>query len=101
MQKIKNTLRVENLEKKELILDSVLFIYSFNRDMAPRDKVKFIRELFGYRLSKNQKRYAYKGILQKLNGIKLSNNAFLVNKENSQIVQDYLESRGVDFVLKK
>jgi hypothetical protein len=69
--------------------------------MAPKDKVRFIREFFGYRLSKNEKRYSYGGILEKLKGVKISNSSFLVPHENSDIIEAYLKSRGVDFVVKK
>jgi hypothetical protein len=88
------------LQKRELI-DYSLFLYSFNRDMAARDKVKFIREFFGYNLSRPGKNYSYGGLLQKLKGTKISNNSFIVPHENSAVVEAYLQSRGVDFVVKQ
>jgi hypothetical protein len=69
--------------------------------MTSKDKVKFIREFLGYNLSKNGKNYNYGGLLPKLKGIKISNNSFLIPHQNSAVVQAYLESRGVDFVVKK
>ena len=89
---------VRSLQKKELV-DSSLFLYSL-RDLAPKDKVKFIREFFGYRLSKNGKRYAYGGLLEKLSGEKLSNNTFIIPEKNVSVISAYLESRGVSFVVK-
>ena len=88
------------MENKELIGHS-LFLYSFNTDMAPRDKVKFIREFLGYRLSKNGKRYSYGGIRQKLGGTKISNNTFIAPAEKLSVIKAYLESRGVNFVVKE
>lgn len=89
------------MEKKELIGYS-LFLYAFSRDMAPKDKVRFSREFLGYSLSrKTGKSYSYGGLLEKLKGIKISNSSFLVPHENSEIIEAYLNSRGVDFVVKK
>jgi hypothetical protein len=87
------------LQKKE-IEDYSLFLYSL-KDITPKDKVKFIREFLGYSLSKNGKNYSYGGLLEKLKGIKVSNNSFLVPHENSSVVEAYLQSRGVSFVAKK
>jgi|GEM_PF-5187675 len=78
-----------------------LFLYSFARLTAPKDKVRFIREFFGYRLSKSGRSYSYGGLLQKLKGIKISNSSFLVPNQNAEIIEAYLKSRGVDFVVKK
>jgi proline dehydrogenase len=69
--------------------------------LAEKNKVKFIREFLGYNLSKNGKRYNYGGLLEKLKGIRISDNSFLVPHQNSGVVEAYLQSRGVDFVAKK
>jgi hypothetical protein len=87
-------------ENKSLAEHS-LFLYSFSKDMQPKDKVKFIREFLGYKLSKNGKRYSYGGLLTKLGGTKISNNSFLVPNRNSKIIEAYLESRSVDFIVKE
>jgi len=83
------------------MIDYSLFLYSFERLTTPKDKVRFIREFFGYRSSKSGRSYSYGGLLQKLKGIKISNSSFLVPNQNSEIVEAYLRSRGVDFVVKK
>ena len=88
------------LQKKELANYSI-FLYSFSKDMAAKDKVKFIRDFFGYRLSKNEKRYCYGGLLKRLGGTKISNTSFLVPNRNTTIVEVYLNSRSIDFVVKK
>ena len=88
------------MQKKELI-DFSLFIYSFSKDTAPKDKVRFIREFFGYKLSKNEKRYSYGGLLEKLGGVKISNSAFFIPHKNVSVIEAYLKSRGVDFVVKQ
>lgn len=69
--------------------------------MAAKDKVRFIREFFGYRLLSGKKDYNYGGLLEKLKGIKISNNSFLIPHQNASVAEAYLTSRGVDFVAKK
>ena len=88
------------LEEKRLEEYSI-FIYSFSKQAALKDKVKFIREFFGYGMSKNGRRYSYRGIISKLGGIKISNNSFMVPKEKAEIIEAYLRSHGVDFIVKK
>ena len=78
-----------------------LFLYSFSKDMAPKDKVKFIRDFFGYKLSNNNTRYSYGGLLKKMEGIKISNNSFLIPPKSNDVIKAYLESRGVNFVVKE
>ncbi len=88
------------MQKKELTNYS-LFLYTFPKDMAPKDKVKFLREFFGYHISKNGKSYSYGGLLKKLGGTKISNSSFLIPPRNTKIIEAYLQSRGVDFVVKE
>ncbi len=88
------------MEKRELVGYS-LFLYSFGKGIAPKDKVKFIRDFFGYQLTKNNRRYSYGGLLKKLGGIKISNNSFLITPNNNEVIKAYLESRGVNFVVKE
>jgi hypothetical protein len=88
------------LDKKEVV-DYTLFLYSFPKTMLAKDKVKFIREFFGYNITKFGKDYSYGGLLQKLKGTKLSSSSFIVPHENASVVSAYLESRGVTFVTKK
>lgn len=86
--------------KKEL-KDYSLFIFSFNKNTAPRDKIKFMRYFFGYRSSKNSQMYAYSGLLKKLDGVKINNNSFMMPQKNTEVIKAYLESRGVDFIVKE
>lgn len=88
------------LEEKGWI-DHSIFVYSFSKGAALKDKVRFIRDFFGYRISKNGRNYQYKGIIHKLGGLKISNNSFVVPNNKSEIVEAYLRSYGVDFVVKR
>ena len=54
-----------------------LFYYSL-KDLNRKNKMKFIRHLFGYRIMKDRKEYKQSGLLEQINGSKLSSNAILV-----------------------
>jgi predicted nucleotidyltransferase len=54
-----------------------LFIYKLE-GIEEKEKVKVIRRLFGYKTKKGRKIYQHTGLLEKLNGIKLSKNIVLV-----------------------
>lgn len=54
-----------------------LFYYSL-RDLDRKNKMKFIRRLFGYTLMKDGKEYKERGLLEKINGLKLASNTILV-----------------------
>lgn len=86
------------MEKKDLA-DCRLFLYSF-KDLAPKEKVKFLRDFFGYKQSKNNKEYSYLGLLDELNGAKLSKNTFLIPDKHSAKIKKYLKTKGVDFIVK-
>lgn len=77
-----------------------LFLYSFSKNTAPKEKVRFIRDFFGYKILKNKKKYSYYGLLRKLDGVKISNSIFSIPNKNSEIIKAYLESRGVNFIVK-
>ena len=77
-----------------------IFLYSFPKDMAAKEKVKFLRGFFGYKSLKNDKEYPYQGFLEKLQGEKFAKNLFLVPDKHSAKVKKYLKSKGVDYVVK-
>ena len=87
------------LLKKELEGYS-LFMYSL-RSLSMADKVKFIRDFFGYKITKGERHYSYGGLLKKLNGIKVNNSSFFVPSENFAVVDAYLKSKEVEFIVKK
>ncbi|MBU0628993.1 MAG: nucleotidyltransferase domain-containing protein [Nanoarchaeota archaeon] len=64
-------------ELPEDIKHYFLFYYSL-RDLNRKNKMKFIRNLFGYRIMKDRKEYKQAGLLEKIGGSKLSSNAILV-----------------------
>ncbi len=58
-----------------------LFCYSL-KELNRKNKMKFIRKLFGYSLKKGKKEYKLKGFLEKINGLKLGMNVVLVPLED-------------------
>lgn len=58
-----------------------LFYYSLS-SLNRKNKMKFIRRLFGYSLKKGAKEYKQKGMLEDINGTKLASNVILIPSEN-------------------
>lgn len=69
-------------EMPEKVSHYILFSYSLN-NLKRKEKMKFIRTMFGYSLVKNKKEYKQKGILDEINGKKLSSNAVLIPSQES------------------
>lgn len=69
-------------ELPEKVNHYILFSYSLN-NLKRKEKMKFIRTLFGYSLIKNKKEYKQKGILESIGGKKLSSNAILIPSQES------------------
>ena len=63
-----------------------LFYYSLS-DIKRKDKMKFIREAFGYSLKKGKKEYIQKGLIENINGEKLSPNTILVPSQETQTIK--------------
>ncbi len=55
----------------------VLLSFSTNK-LKQTDKMKFIRELYGYEIKKNHKKYSKKGSLEIYGGEKISSNSIIV-----------------------
>jgi predicted nucleotidyltransferase len=60
--------------------------------LSRKDKMKVIRKLFGYETKKGSKVYKQKGLLEDLNGKKLSKNLIAIPMENSLQFQEILNS---------
>ncbi|MBS3075272.1 nucleotidyltransferase domain-containing protein [Candidatus Pacearchaeota archaeon] len=78
-------------ELPEKVSHYILFSYSLN-NLKRKEKMKFIRTVFGYSLIKNKKEYKQKGILESIDGKKLSSNALLIpSKESLKIKKIFSE----------
>ena len=82
------------MQEKEQLKHYVLFIYSF-KSFSQKQKVKFIRELFGYKNIKKNKVYEHKGLLQKTFSAKLAQNVILVPIENSLMFTNFFNSNKI------
>ena len=54
-----------------------LFYYSLS-DLSRKNKMKFIRRMFGYNLKKGNNNYKREGFLKQIKGLKLGSNAILI-----------------------
>lgn len=77
-----------------------LFVYSL-REFSQKQKVKIIRELFGYKEKKGIKLYEHKGLLQKTNAVKIASNVILVPVEELVLFQNYFNSNRIKVELKE
>jgi predicted nucleotidyltransferase len=71
-----------------------LFNYSLN-NLKRKDKMKFIRSAFGYSIKKGEKEYNQKGIIENLNGQKLSSNVILVPSEDSIKIKKFFNEHKI------
>lgn len=68
-----------------------LFSYSLSK-IPQKEKMKFLRMLFGYTIKKGGKEYRQTGLLEEIGGEKLSPNSILVPTEKSREIQKTLNS---------
>lgn len=77
-----------------------MFKYSLT-NLDKNNKMKFIRKLFGYETKKNNKVYKHKGILDHMEGKKISQNLILVPVEESLNLQKSFNSFKISFKIKE
>ena len=75
----------------------VLITYNLT-NISQKDKMSLIRKLYGYSLKKQNKIYTQKGLLEELNGEKISPNAFIISVENLQKVKKELNEHKVKYL---
>jgi predicted nucleotidyltransferase len=73
-----------------------LFYYSL-KNLDRKNKMKFIRKLFGYALKKDKKEYRQQGLLGKINGLKLSSNVILIPLEDIVNVKNIFHKFNVKY----
>ncbi|MBD3155828.1 MAG: hypothetical protein GF368_04185 [Candidatus Aenigmarchaeota archaeon] len=69
--------------------------------LEQKDKMKVIRDLFGYRKEVNDKTYEKKGLVRELGGRKIENGVFIIPNERSKEILDYLKEMGVEFEIEE
>ncbi len=101
-----NSPKWENL-RQDIISNGLLIFGKFNKDpektqhktlftfalnkLSQQKKMKFIRDLYGYEQKKQDKKSVYKkqGMLEKLRGIKLSQNSILIPIEKTKEFREF------------
>jgi len=67
-------------------------LLSFNlKNLKPKDKVRFIRQLYGYQSKKGNKTYQQKGLLQTEKAVKLNPSTILIPVEAHQKFYDFFK----------
>jgi predicted nucleotidyltransferase len=73
-----------------------LFYYSL-ANLSRKDKMKFIRSTFGYRLKKSKKEYKQKGFIEEVGGIKLASNVVLVPSIDSLKIKNIFYKHKIKY----
>ena len=77
-------------EMPENLTHNYLFYYSLN-NLQRKNKMKFLRKMFGYGLNRGKKRYEQEGFLKEVNGLKLGSNAILAPSQETQKIKKIFE----------
>ena len=86
--------------KSEELRQHMLISYSL-APMKQKDKVKFLRELQGYREKKGKKLYEHSGLIQQHAAQKIGSNAVLVSVENFSHFHNLFSDYNVKFEVKE
>ena len=73
-----------------------LFYYSLN-NLERKNKMKFIRNLFGYILKKDKKKYVQDGLLQEIRGLKLASNVILIPSNGILRIKSFFRKHKVSY----
>lgn len=74
----------------------MIFTYSI-RDKSQRDKVRILRELFGYKEAKGKKEYLHEGMQQKNYSKKLGTSVILVPAGFALYFNNYFQQNRIKF----
>ena len=67
-------------------------LFSFNlKNLQPKQKVKIIRQLYGYQTKKGEKTYVHKGLLQQEKAVKINPSTILVPVESHQTFYNFFK----------
>ncbi len=73
-----------------------LFYYSL-KNLNRKNKMKFIRNMFGYALKKEKKEYKQPGLLEEIDGVKLAPNVVLIPLEDIAKVKNLFNEFNVKY----
>lgn len=78
----------------------VLINYKLS-NLERKQKMKFIRELFGYNNLKKDKKYSHQGIIESIGGKKLSTNSLLIPISEVKIIKEIMKKYNVTPLIKE
>ncbi len=88
--------RSKEFPGKEELRHFMIFIYSIS-DKSQKEKVKILRDLFGYKEVKAKKEYLHEGMLQKNYSKKLGSNVILVPAGFALYFNNYFLQNKIKF----
>jgi len=83
-------------EMPENLTHNYLFYYSLN-NLQRKNKMKFLRKMFGYSLNRGKKRYEQEGFLKEVNGLKLGSNAILAPAQETIKIKKMFEEFKIKY----
>lgn len=83
-------------EMPEKLNHNYLFYYSLN-NLPRKEKMRFIRKMFGYGLKRGKKEYRQEGFLKEISGLKLGSNAVLIPSQEALKVKKLFSSFKIKY----
>ncbi len=70
-------------------------------ELSQKNKMSFLREIYGYKNKKNKKEYVKEGLIKKINAKKLGVNVVMVQKEEISKIKSLLSKYKISYELKE
>jgi len=86
--------------QKEELKHYMLVFYTL-KYLSQKEKVKVLRELKGYKETKQGKLYEHSGLLQEINGEKLGSNVIIIPIHNFTQIRDFFGNNNVKIDVKE
>lgn len=83
-------------EMPEKINQKYIIYYSLN-NLKRKEKMRFIRGLFGYSIKKGKREYRQRGLLESFGGSKLSSNVILINQQSLSEIRMFFNRNKVRY----
>ncbi len=87
-------------EYKEYVENYALISYSLNQ-LKQRQKMSFLRRMYGYKNTKNKKVYTKTGLLSTLNAVKTAANQCIVKADQVKTIIHLLKEFSLQYKIKK
>ncbi|MFH1439347.1 MAG: nucleotidyltransferase domain-containing protein [Candidatus Woesearchaeota archaeon] len=78
----------------------ILVIYDIKK-LSQKNKMSFLRKMYGYTLRKESKTYVQKGMIHSINAEKLNPGSLLINFEEWLIIKDILKKYKIKHIIKE